>query len=198
MDFDRFKAAWQSRKVEGSLLERPSSRIVADLRNRTEAMERKNRARDVMQIGAGVACLALIGLLFRSGQPAQERMGVVLVMAGVVLNVISFLVLRLGDRGRRYELPVRTFLIEERRRIEARIRVIRLSTTWYAVPMLAGAVLYSASAGAPPPQMAIITGAMVAVVSYIGWVNRRRIYTQLAPSRDEIDRELAELEAGSD
>src|SRR5438093_357215 len=113
MDFDKFKAAWQSRKVEGSLLERPPGQIVADLR----------------------------------------------------------------------------------RRIEARIRVIRMSTTWYAVPMLVGAVLYSASGGAPPSQMAITTGAMLAVVSYIGWVNRRRIHTQLVPSRDEIDRELAELEA---
>ena len=190
MELEEPKTAWKNQKFEGYLFDKTAFEIAEDIGRKASAMRWKNIRRDAMEILVGIFCIAAFGLLLEGGQPPLARAGAILMMAGVTGNVIAFLTFRYRYRHKRFDLRWRKILEQERRKIIARIRLMRGYTTWHAVPLVAGFILYAVGYGLNFPEWLIEIGAIALVGGYFHLLNRRRIRRELLPLLAEIDREL--------
>jgi hypothetical protein len=190
MELEDLNTAWKNQKFEGYLFDKTASEIASDIRRKSRAMRWKNIRRDAMEILVGIFCIAAFGLLVESSQPPLARAGAILMTAGVTGNVIAFLAFRYRYRHRRYDLRWRKILERERRKIIARIRLMRGYTTWHAAPLVAGFILYTASYGPSLSEWLMEIGVIALVGGYSHLSNRWRIRRQLLPLLAEIDREL--------
>jgi hypothetical protein len=193
MEIEDPRTAWKNQEFEGYLFDKTASEIASDIRRKARAMRWKNIRRDVMEVLVGISCIAAFGLLIEGGQPPLARAGAILMTAGVTCNVIAFLVFRYRYRHRRYDIRWRKILERERRKIIARIRLMRGYTTWQSAPLAAGFVLYTAGCGASLPDWLIEIALIALAGGYFHLSNRRRIQRELLPLLAEIDRELTAM-----
>jgi hypothetical protein len=97
------------------------------------------------------------------------------------------------ERNKRYDLPQQQSLIEERKRVAARIRHVKRQTTWYMLPVALGSTLLCIAQGRALDTIAgFVTGIAVASAT-IHLYRRRQARKTLIPIMEDIDRELEAL-----
>jgi hypothetical protein len=190
MQIQPFNSLGQESQFEGYLFPRPPSRSALDIRGIVKAADEWDHCRD-LTIAALTAVLS--ALLLSHATPVM----VLLVIAGLLDGSAHF-VLYLRQRYKRYDSPVREFLVEERSWIMMRIRVLTRSKSWAIAPTLA-ALAVSILA----PRLSLI-GVLLSIVgmaalwAFIQGMHHVSIRKPLLLRLSEINRRLAEYNGGPD
>jgi hypothetical protein len=193
MEFERFKAALEEGELESDVYERLRWEYVAHIRKKARLMEFKIVMRDIIETLASIFCIAVFASLLEPGQSNLARAGVVLMIADAVFIVAAFHTVRIRYRVKRFDLPKKSFLLMERDKVDAQIRLMRRYTSSVFIPMLAGGVLYFVSMNPTTSEAILFVGGLVGFSALGSWVQKRKIRTELLPFRDEINRHLREF-----
>ncbi len=193
MELEKLKAALQERKFEGYLFERPAQQIVLDVQRRARNLEEKEKAHDIQAVIGGLALAALYFVWFDSRQPWWSNAGIALMVAGTVLVAACTLSLYLPGRRIRFDLPREEFLVQERKRLRARIRILHREGLWAWAPLIAGMLIYFASLIKSVVAFAVCVLILVIGCGAAWWFSTRRHGKALQSLLDEIELELAQL-----
>src|SRR5262245_11109149 len=193
MQFEKFKAALVERELENDVFEQLRREYVAHIRKKARLMEFKIVMRDIIETLASIFCIAVFASLLEPGQSRLARAGIVLMIADAVFIVAAFHTVRIRYRVKRFDLPKKSFLLMERDKVDAQIRLMRRYTSWVFIPMLAGGILYFVSMNPTAPQTIRLVAGLGGFSALGNWVQQRKIRTELLPFRDEINRHLREF-----
>jgi hypothetical protein len=138
-----------------------------------------------------VILIALVAIALSSSLAA--RSGIALLAAGLVLQLLPAFRINSMERNKRYDLPQQRSLIEERKRVAARIRHSRRQTTWYMLPIALGVTLLCIAKGCELDTIAGFITAIVAAGATFHLYQRRQARKTLIPIKEDIDRELEAL-----
>ena len=193
MELETLKSAFRATEFDGHLFDRPVPEIALDVEARVNDMTSKQRQRDIARIAALTPSLGLWFLFFDHRQPWWASVGVVLLIVGTALEIVCYVRLRFQDRQTRFDLPRRTFLIEERRKLAARLRIMGRDIAWSAVPLFGGALLYFLWPLKSVAEIALGIGllAVAAILTY--GTGLRRARRDVEALVRELDRDLADL-----
>ena len=197
MDLEELKSALDGRKFEGYLFERPVRQITLDVQRKARQLESSYRTKDLQWIFIALATTLYWCFWFEKGQPWWGNLGVALVIMATLLGAVCGLKLYAQGRNTRFDVSRRIYLTEERERLVARLRMINRYTIMSGAPLLAGVLLYFAASTKSPLHYAIV--ATVTVLSCIAaWWGADRGYNRnLRRLVEEIDSQLAEIDADS-
>jgi hypothetical protein len=195
MDFEKIKAAWLAQDFEGYLFDTPLSEIAADIERKAERMDGMNKREDRKRITGCIAIYIAAGLLYSASLGLIGNIGVTLFLIGTTLELISYLKFHFKFRDVRYELPMRDFLVEERKRVLARINVLKLNTSWNLIPIVLGLLLYGYPKMYHGYGLIILVLVLFFAIGVTIWQGRRRIRKYLTPYLAEVDEEIAEIDA---
>ena len=121
------------------------------------------------------------------------RSGAALIAVGLVLQLLPIFGINSMERNKRYDLPQQESLIEERKRVLARIRHGRRQTTRYILPAALGLTLLCIAQGRDFDTIAgFVTGIAAASAATHLYRCRQARKTLIAILQD-IDRELEAL-----
>jgi hypothetical protein len=193
MDFEEFKAALDKRQLESDVFERLRLEYVAHIRKKARMMESKIVIRDIIETLASLFCIAVFANLLEPGQSRLARAGIVLMIADAIFIVAVFHMVRIRYRVKRFDLPKKSFLLMEREKVDAQIRLMRRYTSWVFIPMLGGGILYFVSMNPTTSESILFIGVLAGFSALGSWVQKRKIRTELLPFRDEINRHLREF-----
>ena len=113
---------------------------------------------------------------------------------GTLLAGVCGLKLYTQGRNTRLDVPRRIYLIEERERLVARLRMMNRYTIISGAPLLAGVLLYFAASTKSPLHYAIVATLTVLLCIAAWWGADRRYNRNLRQLVEEIDRQLAEID----
>jgi hypothetical protein len=188
MKIQPFNFVGQGSQFEGCLFPKPPGGSVRDIRRSVKAVDRRDHCRDL----TNAALIAVISaLVLIHATPAM----VLLAIAGL-MDGVAHLVVYLRQRGKKYDLPMREFLVEERTWILMRMRMLTRSKNWATAFLLAALTVFIlASRSLLNGLLLAITGmaalwALIQVVHYVSI--RKPLHLRLS----EINRRLAEYDAG--
>jgi hypothetical protein len=193
MNFEDFEGYWQNRRSEGYLFDTPRSQIAADIRRSAQLRQQRYARRSYAEITilTIVILIALVAIALSNSLAA--RSGIALFAAGLVLQLAPSFRINSMERNKRYDLPQQESLIEERKRVAARLRQGRSQTTWYMLPIALGLTLLCIAQGSALDTIAgFVTGLVTASIAYYVY-QRRHARKTLLPTIDDIDRELEAL-----
>ena len=196
MDFEEFKAALVKRELESDVFERLRLGDVVHIRKKARVMESKIVIRDIIETLTSLFCIAVFASLLEPGQSRLARAGIVLMIADAVLIVAVFHTVRIRYRVKRFDLPKKSFLLMERDKVDAQIRLMRRYTSWLFIPMLGGGILYFAWMDPTISEAILFVAGLGGFTALGSWVQSRKIRTELLPFRDEINRHLQEFNGG--
>jgi hypothetical protein len=193
MELERLKAALQERKFEGYLFERPVRQIALDIQRKAKSIEEKQRIKDVQAMIGVLILVPIYFFWFDSRQPWWSQVGIGLMIAGIALEALCFLRLYLQGRRIRFDLPRENFLVEERRRLRIRIRILKREAMWCCAPMIIGVLLYFAWQIKSAIEFVICFCLLVVACGAAWWNSARKHGRELESLLNEIDQELAQI-----
>ena len=190
MNLEDFETYWQNRRFEGYLFDTPRSQIVADIRLSAQVRQQKYVRRSCLELGILViVTLMALAAIALATSPAA-RSGIALVAAGLVLQLLPIFRLNSMERNKRYDLGQEASLLDERKRVVARIRHSMRQTTWHMLPIIFGAILICIAQGRALDTITGFVTGLVATSAVIHIYLRRKARKTLIPIIEEIDREL--------
>jgi hypothetical protein len=190
MDLEQVKASWQREKLRYHSEMSPRERA-AGIRRKAEEMDREYRRELQKQLTLGLFCLALLAGQYRHlSLVSSLGLGIMVVCGAIALR--SHYVLKRRCRESHRELPRKEYLAEQRRKIMARIKMLRRNLSWILGPALAGFLIWQIpNAHSKFTVFLLINLAAIAGLVTV-WCIRRILQKELLPILEEIDRELAE------
>jgi hypothetical protein len=190
MQIQRFNFLGQESRFEGYLFPRPASRSPLDIRRIVKVADEWDHCRD-LTIAAQIAVLS--ALILSHATPVM----VLLVIAGLVDGSAHF-VLYLRQRHKRYDSPVREFLVEEQTWIMMRIRMLTMSKSWATAPALVALVVFILACRLPLIGVLLSIVGTAALWAFIQVIHHFSIRKPLLLRLSEINRRLAEYDGGPD
>lgn len=189
MQIQSFSSVRQQDQFEGYLFPKPPSRSVLDIRRIVKAADEWDHCRDL----TNAALMAVLSALVLShATPVM----ILLVIAGL-MDAMAHFVLYLRQRCKKYDLPVREFLFEERTRIIARLCILTRSKNWATAPALAALGVFILTSRASLIGMLLSIVGMAALWAFIQVMNHVNIRKPLLLRLSDINRRLAEYDAGT-
>ncbi len=193
MKFEDFEQYWQNRRSKGYLFDTPRSQIIADIRRAAQLREQKYARRSFAEITILTFIILIAIAAIALSHSLAARSGIALLAAGLVLQLAPSFRINSMERNKRYDLPQQQSLIEERKRVAARIRHVKRQTTWYMLPTALGLTLLCIAQGRALDTIAgFVTGVATASIAYYVY-QRRQARKTLIPIMEDIDRELEAL-----
>jgi small-conductance mechanosensitive channel len=193
MNFEEFEEYWQNRRREGYLFDTPRSQIIADVRRAAQLREQKYARRSFAEITILTIVILIALVAIALSHSLAARSGIALLAAGLVLQLAPSFRINSMERNKRYDLPQQQSLIEERKRVAARIRHMKRQTIWYLLPIALGLTLLCIAKGCALDTIAgFVTGVVTASIAYYVY-QRRQARKTLIPIMKDIDRELEAL-----
>jgi hypothetical protein len=193
MKFEDLEDYWRKRRLEGYLFDTPRSQIAADVKRAAQLRQQRYARRSYAEITilTIVILIALVAIALSNSLAA--RSGIALFAAGIVLQLLPIFRINSMERNKRYDLPQQQSLIEERKRVAARIRHGRMQTTWYMLPVALGSTLLCIAQGCALDTIAGFVTGIAAAGAAIHLYQRRQARKTLIPIMEDIDRELEAL-----
>jgi hypothetical protein len=191
MTLDEARMAWHALD-DDPVLSLTDDDILALVKSRAARFERQVRRRDWREmIAALVGAVLIAPIAVHSG--LVTRVGVLIVIAGLVLIVVKLRLARPMNNAPRLDAPVSAVLQAERVRVDAQIRLLQTVLWWYVAPIAIGSVMIVAgTAGAAPFTFWYAVG--VALMSCgVVWLNSRAVRRALRPLRDELTELLSNI-----
>lgn len=189
MQFHLLNSLGQEQQFEGYLFPKPPSSSVLDIRRIIKAADELDHCRDL----TNAALIALFAILvFNRATPTM-----ILIVTAALMDGIAYLVLYFRQRGKKYDLPVRDFLVEERTWIIMRIRILTRSKNWATAPVLAALALFILALRASFIGLFLSVIGMAALWALIQVMHHVNIRKPLLARLTGINRRLAEYDAGT-
>lgn len=193
MNFEDLEDYWHKRRFEGYLFDTPRGQIVADVKRAAQLREQKYSRKSYAEVTiltviilAALVVIALSNLL-------AARAGIALIAAGIVLLMLPAVRINRMERNKRYDLPQQQSLIEERKRVAARMRLVKWQTTWFLLLLDSGSTLLCIAQVRELDTIAgFITGLILISVAFY-FYRRRWLRKTLIPIVEDIDCELEAL-----
>jgi small neutral amino acid transporter SnatA (MarC family) len=195
MTLDEARMAWHALDDDPAL-SLSDDDILALVKSRAARFERQIRRRDWREVIAALVGAVLIApVAAHSG--LVTRVGVVIVIAGLVLIVVKLRLARPGHAGPRLDVPVSAVLQAEQARVDAQIGLLQTVLWWYVAPIAIGSVMIvGGTAGASRFTFWYAVG--VALLSWgVVWLNTRAVRRVLRPLRDELTELLSSIASPS-
>jgi hypothetical protein len=193
MKFEDLEEYWQNRRLEGYLFDTPRSQIIADVRRAAQLRQQSYTRRSYAEITILTIIILIALAAIALSQSLAARSGIALLAAGLVLQLLPAFRINWMERNKRYDLPQQQSLIEERKRVAARIRHVKRQTIWYLLPIALGLTLLCIARVREPDTIAgFVTGVVTASIAYYVY-QRRQARKTLLPIMEDIDRELEAL-----
>jgi hypothetical protein len=186
MQIQPFNSLGQESQFEGYLFPRPPSRSPLHIRRIVKAADEWDHCRDLI-IATLIAVLS--ALLLSHATPVM----VLLVIAGLMDGSAHF-VLYLRQRHKRYDFPVREFLVKERTWIMMRIRMLTMSKSWATAPALAALAVFILASRLSLIGVLLSIVGMAALWAFIQVMHHVSITKPLLLRLSEINRRLAEYD----
>jgi len=190
MQIQRFNFLGQESRFEGYLFPRPASRSPLDIRRIIKTADEWDHYRDLT---SATLIAVLSALLLSHATPVTVLLGI----AGLLDGSAHF-VLYLRQRHKRYDSPVREFLVEERTWIMMRIRILTMSKTWATAPAFAALAVFILASRLPLIGVLLTIVGTAALWAFIQVMHHVSIRKPLLLRLSEINRRLAEYDGGPD
>ena len=189
MELDDLKGAWVNAG------QTPGGASVDDLLPRLRRLRRGLFWRDAREIVAAAVVFPIFAWLFWIGQlrgePLAPRLGLALVLAGLLLIVAVLLWARRPRASA--GSPVAEHLRSELAHMDRQIFILRHIAWWYVAPILIGVNLFIAGAKGATSMVAITYAIVTLALSIlIVWLNRRGA-RGLRPLRESLRRGLESI-----
>lgn len=192
MELDDFKEAWQREKAAHAR-KIDTKAILAETKRKVKEKDRKFARQQMIQISCGIVFLGYMAGWYRREGPLLANAGLTLMILCLALMLARSVILRFRLRESHPWLPQAEFLEEERKKIVARIELLRRNVTWLLFPCLLGFLTWQiALSHSLGMAVALVVIAAIAAVVAI-WFYRWKMKKELAPMLDDIDRDLEEL-----
>ena len=193
MNFEDLEDYWQKRRLEGYLFDTPRSQIAADVQRAAQMRQQKYVRKSYAEVTILTVIIVVALVAIALSHSLAARSGIALLAAGFVLQLAPSFRINSMERNKRYDLPQQQSLIEERKRVAARIRHMKRQTIWYLLPIALGSTLLCIAQGRAPDTIAgFITGIVTVSIAYYVY-QRRQARKTLLPIMEDIDRELDAL-----
>jgi len=193
MNFEDLEDYWQKRRLEGYLFDTPRSQIAADVQRAAQMRQQKYVRKSYAEVTVLTVIIVVALVTIALSNSLAVRSGIALFAAGFVLQLAPSFRINWMERNKRYDLPQQQSLIEERKRVAARIRHVKRQTIWYLLPIALGLTLLCIARVREPDTIAgFITGLVTASIAYCVY-QRRQARKTLIPIMKDIDSELDAL-----
>jgi hypothetical protein len=189
MQLEHVKAAWQREKAAYSCEMDPKA-IMADTRQKAMKVDRDFTRQQRVQIVCVLLCLGLTAAGYRREDPLLANAGLIVMLLCLALMLAGSVILRFRLKESHPELPREEYLAEQRKKIAARIALLRRNARWFLIPSLLGLLTWQTGLS-HSVQMVVALVLIVTLASAgIFWFYRWKLGKELLPLLDDIDREL--------
>lgn len=197
MTLDDYRDVWHQETESGDELS--EEELLSEVKERSEAFDRKIRRRDALEIAAAGAVVLLFGYEAVTAASWLARAGAGIVVAAAVLIAWRLRRARRDGGARLAGRPVADRLRAELGKVEAQIELLESVLWWYLGPPTAGAVLFVVGSGGGAGAGALIAiAAILAVDGFVWWLNRRAVRRDLRPRRRKLADLLERIQADGD
>ena len=197
MSLDEYRDVWQQEAEDGDEL--AGEELLSEVKERSQAFDRKIRRRDGLEIAAAVAVALLFGYEAVTAASWLARAGAGIIVAGAGLVVWRLRRARRNGGARLAGRPVAERLRAELEKVDAQIELLESVLWWYLGPPTAGAVLFVVGTGGGLDAVTLIAIALIlAVGAVVWWLNQRAVRRDLRPRRRELAELLERIESDDD
>jgi hypothetical protein len=197
MELDDLKTAWQRERAAYPWDDDPKT-ILAETKKLAMKRDRDFRLQQWIQILCSLFGLGNMVTLCRRDNPLVANAGLIVMLLGMALMLAGIIILRYRLRESHPWLPDEEFLNEERKKIEARIALLRRNVIWLLIPSITGFLMWQiALSSSVQWTVAIIIHAAIALIGmflFYRWKLRR----DLLPILEGIDRDLEQVRSHAD
>ena len=137
MELEQVKAAWQREKAAYPRKVDPKA-IMADTKQKAMKRDRDFNRQQRTQILCGLLCLGIMATWYRREDPLLANAGLIVMLLCLALMLAGSIILKYRLRESHPWLPEEEFLAEERKKIAARIALLRRNVRWFFIPAMAG------------------------------------------------------------
>jgi FtsH-binding integral membrane protein len=189
MELEQVKAAWQREKAAYFHKVDPKA-IMADTKQKAMKMDRDFKRQQRTQILCGLLCLGLMAAWYRREGPLLANAGLIVMLLCCALMLAGSIILKYRLRESHPELPREEYLAEQRKKIAARIALLRRNVRWFFIPSLLGLLTWQL--GLSHSVQMVVALVIIATLVSTGafWFYRWKLRKDLLPILDDIDREL--------
>jgi hypothetical protein len=189
MELDDLKASWQRHKAEHAQ-KIDVQAIAADTRDRVMKRDRDFARQQRTQILCGLFCLGIMATWCKRGNPLLANAGLILMLLCLGVMLAGSIILKYRLRQSHPELPSEEFLDEERKKVIARIALLRRNTMWLLIPCMAGFLTWQIALS-HSLQMKVAIAVIAALTAAGAFVFYRwKLRKELLPELEAIDRDL--------
>lgn len=198
MSLEEYRDVWKQEDAPAE--ERPGdAELLAQVKERSQAFDRKIRRRDWLEIAAAAVVVLLFGYEAVTAASWLARVGAGIVVAGSVLIVWRLRRARRDGDSTLAGRPVAERLRSELEKVDAQIRLLESVLWWYVAPPTVGAILFVVGIGEGLDSGTLIAVAVIlAVGALVWWLNQRAVRRDLRPRRRELADLLERIEAGDE
>ncbi len=204
MNLDDFKSDWKQRHNE--LAQDRFDELASEVVARTAKLEAAILRRDLLETLAAVVVVMFFGVfLWFDSVPALMKIGIVIIMLGVIEIVAVLSWTRRRDDRPSHDAPLLDYCKAEKARVDRQIQLVRNVTWWYSGPILLGCcvMMYGLLSSVPELSRLIFYGFLASfyacflaagIIIHRG--NSRSARKDFIPIRDELAELVRSLEDG--
>jgi len=188
MELEELKALYQQAKAAHP--RKDPHAIMLETKRKAEERERDFKRQQRTQILCGLFCLVCMATWYRREGPLLANAGLILMFLCLAAMLAGSIILKYRLRESHPWLPEEEFLAEQRKKIAARIALLRRNVKWFFIPSMLGFLAWQAGLS-HSAQMVAALAIIVALVSAGAFLFYRwKLRTDLLPILEDIDREL--------
>ena len=188
MELEELKAVYQQAKAAHP--RKDPHEIMLDTKRKAEERERDFKRQQRTQILCVLFCLVCMAAGYRREGPLLANAGLILMFLCLAAMLAGSVILKYRLRESHPWLPEEEFLAEQRKKIAARIALLRRNVRWFLIPAMSGLLAWQA--GLSHSVQMVIALVVIVTLASAGafWFYRWKLRTDLLPILEDIDREL--------
>ncbi|MGD0102228.1 MAG: hypothetical protein ABSC60_17985, partial [Acidobacteriota bacterium] len=129
--------------------------------------------------------------------PLLANAGLILMFLCLAAMLAGSIILKYRLRESHPWLPEEEFLAEQRKKIAARIALLRRNVRWFLIPAMAGLLTWQIGLSHSVPMVVALVVIVTLASTGAFWFYRWKLRTDLLPILDDIDRELESFRKNS-
>src|SRR5271157_3349012 len=188
MELEELKAVYQQAKAAHP--RKDPHAIMLDTKRKAEERERDFKRQQRTQILCVLFCLVCMATWYRREGPLLANAGLILMFLCLAAMLAGSIILKYRLRESHPWLPEEEFLAEQRKKIAARIALLRRNVRWFFIPSMLGFLAWQGGLSHSVPMVVAFVMIVALVSTGTFWFYRWKLRTDLLPILEDIDREL--------